>query len=1469
MEKPKRWHFFLIISVFTLTLYNILPTLFFYTKPLKDPIQEKEGYQIARQIALRVNALEQEAIDFTLSFAKLIDVSPLSIEIDPTNCQLLTIKFHHLEEAKRFRYLFTQSQNYRHFAPSKLEICDLDFTSKSVTLQRKIPLHFNLKNIKSYFTYGKIKEEDGTFTPLYQDLIHDRLKTVMLSLGGASSSSLLIQSSFKLQDASHQDTLMAIGKKLLENAKLLEKHPSLRKRYFASFSQNPSLRGKEFVTKWLSAFDKIKEGMRLQRIELRSENQEDLSQERKEQTIQELLQQENMVLEITALIRKYKDEFAAGKNPLNSESIQAPLQNLGTVVHQTFSLKGCHPFIESVTVNGESLQFELNLYADIIKAEEFSPLVAKEGLLQIISDNLFLCTQAAEEALEPLMGSYRIPLDHLSHAQSFLLMDLELIGQAASESIKSTLESYWTPTHPDLKRDVFPIKESTSSSEKTWGLFISPPTFNARTNSYQPLYIHAKGLNIILKQGEKSENSLLQQELSHDLQALQHLLKQQGFTLYSVDKESVVFKSDIASFDLLQATREEWHVQGSKRYAVLEFSNIEQRILTENRIDDQIHEELLKWKDDYHAASAGVKNISPFAIPKPTQSAFLSNLKLSFIKYFRGDNRKILQWGLDLSGGKTLQIELQDRHGKQVANEESLKQGMHELYSRVNKMGISEVSIRQEGKHLAVDFPGSHALSAKELVRASSMFFHIVNEKFMTNPSLRQTSDTFLKEVWQEAITAGKKELSDIQLIAWNRLHGKQEDIPFLRTEASQTLYDAGLRLAYPFEEESSSLFDTSLSKIALFKETAYQAHPLTLIFAHYALEGAHLDHIEASYDASKGNILSFTVKKTALSNDKTLFSPQEDLYTWSSAFCEEKIKGTPLEKESNGRGWKMAVILNGHVIAEPSLSSPIKESASLTGNFTQREIRQLELDLKAGSLSFTPKILSENNVSPELGKQERNTAILGMITSLVLAASAMIITYRFAGVIASFAVIFNLLIIGAALQNIGATLTLSGIVGVILTVAMSVDASVLVFERIREEQEKTGHILKALQLGYQKALSAIIDSNMTMLIAAVILFQFDAGPVKGLAITLIIGIISSLFTSLFFTRVFFTYWFQNPQRAPLHLRKLILPKEWNFLKFTRIVVGISACVILLGSYLFFKHEQSLLGMDFKGGYALTIDIAPSQDQNTQLKVEEAFLKSGLSAKEFQVRQLQEPHSLRLFFSKSLDEPGKPFNTLSDSLNANGLLFESNAKIVWIVESLEASGVTLSSHSLEHLEENWTAISGQMSQTMKIQAVLGMSLSLLAILLYITIRFEWKYALSATLCLIYDVIFCLSSMAILHQMKVPLQLDFHTVAALMTIIGYSLNDTIIVFDRIREDFFASKGQNFHKLINEALNVTLSRTLMTSGITLLVLLPLLFLGGSTLFGFALVMVIGVVFGTLSSLFVAAPLMGWFHQYRLNK
>ncbi len=1513
MEKQKRWQLFLILAVIFLTIYNILPTVFFYTKPLRQPIDEKRANSIAISIVERVNELENDAKEWIVSYCRLLNLKPLSIDLDAQDPAFIKIAFKNAADANLFRTHLPRAGYLIPFPPAQLSIYDAnrEDAAKTVVVQRRIPIHFDPAQLDVFFQYSPKTDQESHLTDLYRALVNDRALQLGVALGGVSENANYIQAIKRhANDPQTEDLVVSLAQDILSFVNVFPENSAIARRYFASFTQVEKGNRIEIVQNFLRALGDLKDKFANERELLEKEKQGLQSQGAfletlKQQRLEQLAAREKTLSAAELIVRRNTKEFESGKTPLNYSSIGAILEQsagkLDASSQQVISLENRNPYISGLTIDWGSEKIYLHLYPDLLEQKQQFEQSAgqsfrKDQFEQLIYNVIAAASRQAGEAITPYQDAFEIALNQLPNSKSFIALRLGSIAQIQAEQIKQMLVSTWNPSHPDLQKDLFPIWDYAAYlklpiEQQKLGLVVYAPSMYSKTPPsgfrMNSIYVIAKGLDKILQKLQSAPESEESKQFFQDFNRLRDLLQKNGFfgysgTLYSLSPEyasDFIFEGEDYFQPILKATRENFTVHGTKRYAVLEFTDVEQRLLVENKIGSRIHEDLLKWRDDYRAAQLNIRGTSLYDVPAPTKNVLWDNFKLSCIKYFRGDDRKILHWGLDLSGGKTVQIELRDTHNRTVTDEADLKQGINELYNRVNKMGVSEVSIRQEGNYITLDFPGSQGLSAAELVKASSMYFHVVNEKFTpNNPQLADPVNQFLQEIWNEAVVTGRKDVEEINRIAWKHLYGDAQDPESVqpRSESAKLLYHNGLRLMNPLETSTSSLFNDTYSKISIFRGDDFtdwqkQTHPLLIVFRNYSLEGSNLENVQASYDPTKGNFLAFNVKGSQIAKDSQKHNPRDNLYAWTSQFSKEKITGTPNEAYSRGNGWRMAVILNGSIISSPTLDSPLRDSAMITGSFTQREVNQLEADLKAGSLTFAPRILSEKNVSPELGSHERMLGIVATIIALILVILVMVGYYRFGGVVASVAVLFNLLIMWATLQNLQATLTLASIAGIVLTLGMAVDANVLVFERIREEFALSGRIASAVHSGYRKAFSAIFDSNVTTIIAALILLQFDSGPIKAFAITLIIGIISSMFTALFMTRYFFAGWVQNPDHKELKMAQLIKSTKFDFLKYTKATIIFSSIVILIGGYLFIAQRHTILGMDFTGGYAISLEVPAHPHANYRTEVEEALIKQGASPQDFQVRELTPPNHIRIFLSRSMQQSGKPFYGMPMETDFKDISYpyENNPKITWIVSALSQAQIRLSPQALENLDKNWTEISGQMSESMRTNALIGLLIALICILIYITARFEFKYAISATLCLAHDIAFTVAAVAILYALKVPVQIDLNTVTALLTMIGYSLNDTIIIFDRIREDMRLLRKQSFASIINHALNVTLSRTTMTSGTTLLVLIPLIVLGGSTIFGFALVMAIGVIFGTLSSLFIAAPLMQYFHNREAEK
>lgn len=1479
MEKQKRWQFALIVTVILLTLYNILPTLFYYTKPLKDPITDQRAYTVASEIKDRVNALEPDAVEWLESFAKNLGLKPKAIAINAQDPKLISVSFQKAEDADLFRRFLPRAGNLIPFVPSQLELYSGESDKETVLVARQIGVHLEDSDLKSLFSFIPKFNENGNYSQAYLDLVNDRVSNLASTLGGESDFSRLVSSANV-----SEETLLDISEKVVGTEKFLNRMPKLGKRYYSHLLQGSKSLSLNSLT---SQLETLKTKLTARKEKAKGD---DLAQAERE------LKSVNQALSV---LKKNEADIKSAHAVLNLNDIKAEIAK-PRKANEPFliSLKGSNPLVEGLIVDLENDLVLLKFYDDVDavrlgQAKSETEAFTKEELNSLIYNEIAQTSQATDEDIQPNDYNFAIKLNTLPDAKSFLSMELGTLAAKQTQSLVAQLNNNWQPTHPDLVRGSYPVRDWSSyqkegADSQRIGLVIYSPSLS---NQEVPkgfrkgsIYVIARNLSLILDKARTSENKGLNQALTQDLENLKNILTQNGFIGYSgasydLDKafqKDFIFELDDYYASFVKATREDFSVKGSKKQAILPFTDVEQRIVTRNQIDDKIQEDLLKWKEEYGTSQVDLDPTAHYLVPPPTKNPYWTNFVLSFKKYFRGDDRKILKWGLDLSGGKTVRIGLRDKNNQPVTNPEDIKQAVNELYTRINKMGVSERTIRVENNNIILEFPGSQALSANDLVKASSMTFNVVNEKFGNqNRELRNVVNQFLQEVWNEAVVTNRKSAEQVNEIAWQRLggtfYGDMQTRPV--SDAAKTLIENGLKLANPRDSVIANTFNDELSSVAIMRGDDFsawegQTHPLLFVFHNYALEGSNLTNIQAGYDATEGNHLTFSVKRSYEGANAPAGSPRDDFYTWTSQFSEDRVAGTAKEAYTNGRGWRMAVILNGTVISKPVLRAALRDTASISGRFTQREVSQLAADLKAGSLSFTPKILSEQNVSAELGTEERSKGITASLVAIALVAVAMIGYYRFAGVVATVAVLFNILIMWGVLQNLDAALTLPGIAGIVLTIGMAVDANVLVFERIREEFAISGRIASAIQAGYRKAFSAIFDSNITTIMAALILIQFDSGPIKGFAVTLIIGIFSSMFTALFMTRYFFAGWVQNPAHKELKMSQWISGANFNFLNKAKPAIIISLVVMVLGTFMLYQERKTIFGMDFTGGYSLTVEVENKAPDAHSYRIQalDALMKAGASSTDAEVRELTLPNQLRIRLGAGMDEKGHPFYGMAEHLSDGMFTYEyqKNPRIDWTVKALEASGLKISDYSKKSLDTNWSVVSGQLSDAMRNNAIIGLAIALASILIYITFRFEFKYAVAAVVGLVHDVIITLGLLAILHAMGLPLAIDLTVVGAIMTIIGYSLNDTIIVFDRIREDLKILKRLSFAEAVNHALNITLSRTLMTSGTTLLVLLALVLLGGSSIFAFSLVMTIGVLIGTFSSLFIAAPMVVWLHN-----
>ncbi|MFO7758867.1 MAG: protein translocase subunit SecD [Roseovarius sp.] len=535
--------------------------------------------------------------------------------------------------------------------------------------------------------------------------------------------------------------------------------------------------------------------------------------------------------------------------------------------------------------------------------------------------------------------------------------------------------------------------------------------------------------------------------------------------------------------------------------------------------------------------------------------------------------------------------------------------------------------------------------------------------------------------------------------------------------------------------------------------------------------------------------------------------------------------------------GNPFAIVLDGEVISAPTIQSHIAGgSGIITGDFSVEESTQLAVLLRAGALPAGLDFLEERTVGPELGADSIEAGKVATIVAFALVLSYIVLSYGTFGLFANVALIVNVGLIFGLLSLIGATLTLPGIAGIVLTIGMAVDANVLVFERIREEMKTAKGPARAIELGYEKALSAIVDANITTFITAMILYTMGSGPVRGFAITLGLGIITSVFTALFVTRLIAIMWFERKRpKTVLQGRALrLVPQETSIDFFSRwkLWLGISGVLIMvaLGS---FAVQGLNFGIDFKGG--TTIRTQSAEPVNVA-EYREAIGELGLG--DVTITEVFDPtfgSDENVAMIRIQAQEG------SESVSPE-IIEEVRGALQSVVPDIEFTSV----------ESVGPKVSGELIQA----AIIAIALAIGAVLIYIWLRFEWQFAVGAVIALLHDVAL---TVGIFSEFQI--QFDLAIIAALLTIVGYSLNDTVVVFDRVRENLRKYKKRPLREVLNLSINETLSRTVMTSVTTLLALFALYFLGGDVIRGFVFAMIWGVLIGTYSSIFVAGTMLMW--------
>ncbi|MBI3324630.1 MAG: protein translocase subunit SecD [Candidatus Omnitrophica bacterium] len=521
--------------------------------------------------------------------------------------------------------------------------------------------------------------------------------------------------------------------------------------------------------------------------------------------------------------------------------------------------------------------------------------------------------------------------------------------------------------------------------------------------------------------------------------------------------------------------------------------------------------------------------------------------------------------------------------------------------------------------------------------------------------------------------------------------------------------------------------------------------------------------------------------------------------------------------------GRRLAIVLDGKVQSAPTIQSRISDQGRITGRFTREQAHDLAIVLRAGALPAPVVIEEERTVGPTLGQDSIKAGFTATTLGAALVVVFMVGYYWLAGLVAVAALALNFLMIFGGLGYFHATLTLPGIAGIILTLGMAVDANVLIYERIREELRTGRPLQAAIAAGYEKAFSAILDSNLTTLIAAYFLWQFGTGSIRGFAISLGIGLVASMFSAIFATRILFDIMLASGRLKTLAMAHLIGETKLDFIGKRGFFYAFSMAVILIGVAAFAWRGQQRYGIDFTGGflqeYRFTQPIGAERLRSTLRKV-------GLS-------------------DATLQEFGSPSEWLIRTPDAGQAQIQRTMDLTREALVSDFGQAQPAMIRLEH-------VGPTVGSMLRRKAWLAIAWSMLGILVYVTVRFRhFDFGLAGVIALIHDVVVAAGMLCLTGR-----QIDMVVVAALLTIAGYSINDTIVIYDRVRENLRTTKKLDLAQVINLSVNQTLGRTLLTSLTVVLEVLALLFFGGEVLRDFSFCLLVGFISGVYSTVYIAS-------------
>lgn len=775
---------------------------------------------------------------------------------------------------------------------------------------------------------------------------------------------------------------------------------------------------------------------------------------------------------------------------------------------------------------------------------------------------------------------------------------------------------------------------------------------------------------------------------------------------------------------------------------------------------------------------------------------------------FQNLREKSIRLGMDLQGGVHLVIEVDQDEFVRRLTEDLQGQGKTEreiqdeieyakssvldsviavIDSRINEWGVSETAlVKQPPWRVVLEMPGiSDQEQVKNLVRAEADLKFQLLAKQNRFVELIRNIDTVIPEDFTELVPQFSPGIAAVIVESPNNVDIVRN---ILSRPAVQSLIPRDLVLRWGPVRPPDQYID-------------YEHRYLYLLQASTRLTGKNLQNAHVYFSQMSGR---------------------------PEVYLEFDSAGKGIFRSITGDhvGEHLAIVLNDQVFSAPRITERISGgSANITGIDDYEEAKQIAVVLRAGGLPAPLKIAESRVVGPSLGQDSIRSGIYAGLVGGAVVIIFMVAYYAFAGVVADFAVLLNLFLLMAGMAMFKATLTLPGIAGIVLTIGMAVDANVLIYERLREETKgkRAKTLALILEKAYGRAFMTIFDANLTTLITALVLFQFGTGPIKGFAITLSLGILISMFTAVFVSRVIFDTMVAKGTKS-ISLGNIFFFENptFDFFQKPKLFMSITAAMGLLGFLYLAFNWGHLQGIDFAGGNEILVRYQHPVPAQT---VRDALASQGINDAVIQ-NVLGEENQMMIRVRQDVVEST---DALVEKLKT-ALPAEQNFEVL-------TSG----------------SVGSKVGNELLWKGLYCLIFSSIGILLYITARFELRFALAAVLCLFHDVLFTLAFLAFTQT-----QFNLPIIAAILTVLGYSLNDTIVVFDRIRENY-SSAILNFREIINTSINQTLSRTINTSMTTIFVIATLYMFGGAVIHDFALTLLVGIVVGTYSSIFVASPLL----------